>query len=1522
MRGKDAQSRYELTKAARYTNHSQDPSAQMVKVGNEVYLVALKAIPADTEVLVDYRKTASVLGPGSYITFKGKKRTTWEQLEKQSDDGPMFTWVPGMFKQAIDLEGMDPTLRNALLVGGAGATIGGLGGGLLSLGGEGRTRAKISNDVAEDLLSKDVPYEIVSKLQQGEPLNSTDELALDRAGIDLDEVAPKSSYWGNLASNTIGGAVGLGGLGALVGGGATELGMQVGTPAYLKNQLQTGGGKLPRNFPVISDIGGALGDAAAKWYRTPAGQQVIPGRLGKWMGLVGPTRAEKFKLTDEISDGAVSAPLETWNKLKGMFKSNAAEKQAAVTEEPHPDLAHLHKSPGWAAAGVGGITGLLGAGAGALGSGALTGSLPAAGIGAGVAGIPIGIMGGMAGYGNQKQLNKDVSRDWVNPELINFDGDMSAPEVFSYPEGELPDDWREQDMAKLNSLGFHGIMPDGGGNYYMKDANGNPVMWFHELNRLYPASDAEYDETYESYADEVQYPLEKQAVEPVTLAAVGLGLGAYSAGMATWEALIRSKKAKKDDKREKKRTNEGDMAEKQALDPMITSGLGMAIPGALAGGIIGGARGAISPGRQPVSKRQAAILRKSGVPEATVVKMEAGEDLSDDEETMLNDAGLDIDKTLPQKGRFGQALRSAGKGALIGGGIGGVIGAGIPEYERWRFKNTVREAPHTVRFPQSLGGRDLARVTVDELRSTWPKAKNWPDYSSMTPLQRKQIGQYVGDLWSASPRADQYAMMKGMPGINFGFESISKLPGRMWDTAFGLNKSNAENKTIVGETAKGLQGFANLISDKVEDADKDKKQKDKEEKQLERAVARNARERKARRIAKDRDWMNKYDGDTKISGHSDPVAAGLGNLSNPVDFGAWMAHRLNDFNKGAAPQAGAQSHPLNMGQNKDQMLADMQNAKADPRLAAASRGLPGLPQSLQQQQQPGVGQLGNGPLTTGGPLTRHGMKERGGLDNTGMKLGAAPPGPSATFTPVPMPQSKPTQEPFKPVPMPQSKPTQNPFKPVPMPQVTQAPTTAPPTSAPGVRNNPPVYRDMMARKGRDYDETPGDRNAYIDSMARKGRDYDETPGDRNTYRPTGAPGTRNPADTPSVRFGWYGDQTPTPQPQELPNSPDYNRQTDITPQPQELPNNRPDRGYLSRQTENNPGGFTTPGTTGSSNITLTRQQALDAGIFKGNRSNWNPLNWFSPDIESKLPKNINVVEGSPDWDKAREAFPESWQSSNYGFEGDESTATDEPGGGLDIYPGADTTGFGGSSGYRLQKVYNERAREMEKGGQYPGVPPSTRSTRGSREFYSGRARQIEALNAKKNVPTTPQPTPAVKPTKPQPTSAVKPPATMWGKFTPDQFHKETDVYLKLRDQYKDQPKMLKTMYDSQGYKDWATAGKAYMNHKKPPVPAKPQATAPKPPTRPTRPSPGSAFPPRTPPTPMQKANSADLMDQLRSVVAEKEAGGDLPPKKPKYKGAPRSRTIVKPRRKHKDKDDDVGSSTIQYINRRGRPVAK
>jgi hypothetical protein len=197
---------------------------------------------------------------------------------------------------------------------------------------------------------------------------------------------------------------------------------------------------------------------------------------------------------------------------------------------------------------------------------------------------------------------------------------------------------------------------------------------------------------------------------------------------------------------------------------------------------------------------------------------------------------------------------------------------------------------------------------------------------------------------------------------------------------------------------------------------------------------------------------------------------------------------------------------------------------------------------------------------------------------------------------------------------------------------------------------------------------------------------------------------------------------------------------------------------------------------------------------------------------------------------------------------------------------------------------------------------------------------------------------------PKPAPVAAAPETRWGKFTPDEFHKETDVYLKLKKKYANDPAMLKHMYGTQGYKDWETAGKAYMSRSKPKAPA---TTAPKTPTKPSsgstfrprtppaRPSPGSAFPPRRPPAvPSVRSGAAvpavpktvtasaspDLMQQLQHIVAEKEAKGAI--SKPKYKAAPNSVTTVKRYPQREDKDDAVGSSTIKYINRKGRPYVR
>lgn len=304
MRGKDAQSRYELTKAARYTNHSQDPSAQMVKAGNEIYLVALKDIPANAEVLVDYRKTASVLGPGSYITFKGEKRATWDALEKQAQEGVSFR---------DRLGDMDPTARNALLIGGAGALAGGGAGLLGSLGGPGRT--KIDAGMAAHLLNQGVPAATVRKLQEGVPLNDLDRDMLTRANVDLDEIAPKGSYLGNMLGNTLSGGT-LGGLvGAGLGGGITELERAVITPAELRERATRGGAEagqrlqsmLPGWVPDgVRDAGQALTQGA--------GQATGSAAAAAYKQL---PRAAQFEVGRGLGKSVVDLPLTAYDKLFG-----------------------------------------------------------------------------------------------------------------------------------------------------------------------------------------------------------------------------------------------------------------------------------------------------------------------------------------------------------------------------------------------------------------------------------------------------------------------------------------------------------------------------------------------------------------------------------------------------------------------------------------------------------------------------------------------------------------------------------------------------------------------------------------------------------------------------------------------------------------------------------------------------------------------------------------------------------------------------------------------------------------------------------------------------------------------------------------------------------------------------------------------------------------------------------------------------------------------------------------------------
>jgi hypothetical protein len=107
MGGQDGLDRYEITFATRYTNHSSTPNARLKKVASgRVEIIAEQPIKVGAEVLVDYHRTQSALGPGSYMTYRGKVRATRDQLEKQAEEGLKFV------EKTIELPAADK-LRDA-----------------------------------------------------------------------------------------------------------------------------------------------------------------------------------------------------------------------------------------------------------------------------------------------------------------------------------------------------------------------------------------------------------------------------------------------------------------------------------------------------------------------------------------------------------------------------------------------------------------------------------------------------------------------------------------------------------------------------------------------------------------------------------------------------------------------------------------------------------------------------------------------------------------------------------------------------------------------------------------------------------------------------------------------------------------------------------------------------------------------------------------------------------------------------------------------------------------------------------------------------------------------------------------------------------------------------------------------------------------------------------------------------------------------------------------------------------------
>jgi hypothetical protein len=86
--GKDTHHKWDLSEAARYTNHAADPNTMVTSDGENMKMVAASPIKNGDEIRVSYFQVSGAMGPGTELTYKGvpRKPVEAEELSKWAMD--------------------------------------------------------------------------------------------------------------------------------------------------------------------------------------------------------------------------------------------------------------------------------------------------------------------------------------------------------------------------------------------------------------------------------------------------------------------------------------------------------------------------------------------------------------------------------------------------------------------------------------------------------------------------------------------------------------------------------------------------------------------------------------------------------------------------------------------------------------------------------------------------------------------------------------------------------------------------------------------------------------------------------------------------------------------------------------------------------------------------------------------------------------------------------------------------------------------------------------------------------------------------------------------------------------------------------------------------------------------------------------------------------------------------------------------------------------------------------------------
>ena len=86
--GKDTHHKWDLSEAARHTNHTADPNTVVMSDGENMKMMAASPIKNGDEIRVSYFQVSSAMGPGTELTYKGvpRKLIAAEELSKWAMD--------------------------------------------------------------------------------------------------------------------------------------------------------------------------------------------------------------------------------------------------------------------------------------------------------------------------------------------------------------------------------------------------------------------------------------------------------------------------------------------------------------------------------------------------------------------------------------------------------------------------------------------------------------------------------------------------------------------------------------------------------------------------------------------------------------------------------------------------------------------------------------------------------------------------------------------------------------------------------------------------------------------------------------------------------------------------------------------------------------------------------------------------------------------------------------------------------------------------------------------------------------------------------------------------------------------------------------------------------------------------------------------------------------------------------------------------------------------------------------------